>query len=751
MTFLVVVMISQAESIARTATVNDAIHMVRIQPYTATDGSVASISPDRRKAAIVTWYGDLERDTNIYQLRVFDLSPSNLGRSQSNIVASISFNGDHNDQLASGISQVRFHQDNRTISFIGRSGDDPAQVFSVDTETGNVRRITNERLPVRSFITGPQGNILMLSLAAEIGEIPDQSARWKRDGVFLWDRTMFPQQAYFSGAEAVASASKQALARQYFLGDSRSRLIFDSRRSRLAAPIDDPDPYADELLDELVGDRDLGHFGTLTADPKGRHALLYPYSLTENRIDHNAYAYFAGGRAAPLTIYDKAWASPYGLVDLATGDVTQLLDGLHVIFDPGSAPPLWTPDGASVLVYTLLANAKDARPQWVKLELATSEITPLPVPPGWAVVSFAGDGGQIILRNGSRFASMQLRPNGVWGDFRELGAVEGFQSAWPISTNGEVVIGVVSSPDHAPEIGVYDLTSGEMSIISELNPYLAELQLGDVEMFRWESPTPDRAFGLLIKPVGFKPGRRYPLVILQSRTALAKETPHLFDTAYQLSGNAAQMLSAQGIMVLFPREATKRELFETNLEGTTMGEHLGQAIEALDRAGLIDPTRVAISGWSRDAYWANSMLIHNKTRFAAASLVDGGGIEYHGGPAINNAARPYTDNELSRICTPILAETHGAGGVFGRFVALSDRLTAMRKPIDIIHFPYAPHDTVQPLHRWRSLTTHIDWWRFWLQGYEDPKPEKASQYATWRELRELHLATKEQCHSDAGR
>jgi len=31
----------------------------------------------------------------------------------------------------------------------------------------------------------------------------------------------------------------------------------------------------------------------------------------------------------------------------------------------------------------------------------------------------------------------------------------------------------------------------------------------------------------------------------------------------------------------------------------------------------------------------------------------------------------------------------------------------------------------------------VDWFRFWLQDYEDPDPAKAEQYARWRELRKL--------------
>jgi hypothetical protein len=33
------------------------------------------------------------------------------------------------------------------------------------------------------------------------------------------------------------------------------------------------------------------------------------------------------------------------------------------------------------------------------------------------------------------------------------------------------------------------------------------------------------------------------------------------------------------------------------------------------------------------------------------------------------------------------------------------------------------------------LVRNIDWFRFWLQGYEDPNPVKKQQYAHWREMR----------------
>ena len=68
--------------------------------------------------------------------------------------------------------------------------------------------------------------------------------------------------------------------------------------------------------------------------------------------------------------------------------------------------------------------------------------------------------------------------------------------------------------------------------------------------------------------------------------------------------------------------------------------------------------------------------------------------------------------------------------------ACGSGLDALGKPTEILYFATASHSTTRPQHRLRSLGTHIDWWRFWLEDQEDPVPGKKAQYAHWRTLRE---------------
>jgi dipeptidyl aminopeptidase/acylaminoacyl peptidase len=201
-------------------------------------------------------------------------------------------------------------------------------------------------------------------------------------------------------------------------------------------------------------------------------------------------------------------------------------------------------------------------------------------------------------------------------------------------------------------------------------------------------------------------------------------TPFLFDGVDQLNAHAPRILAANGIVVLYARTPSSL----SGIEQKRMCETIEGAVHTLDGAGLIDSHRVGISGWSRAAYHTDYILIHSTLSFAAASQIDGGTVEYGEG------FRPFWDDELKRIRAPLLLEPHGFPSLVG-MMSMADRLQAFGKPNEILYIATASHDTTRPQHRFRSLTAHLDWWRFWLKGEEDPAPQKTEQYDQWRELR----------------
>jgi len=50
---------------------------------------------------------------------------------------------------------------------------------------------------------------------------------------------------------------------------------------------------------------------------------------------------------------------------------------------------------------------------------------------------------------------------------------------------------------------------------------------------------------------------------------------------------------------------------------------------------------------------------------------------------------------------------------------------------DLYVFPDEPHQKFQPRHKLAVYQRNLDWFRFWLQDYEDPDPAKHEQYQSW--------------------
>ena len=56
------------------------------------------------------------------------------------------------------------------------------------------------------------------------------------------------------------------------------------------------------------------------------------------------------------------------------------------------------------------------------------------------------------------------------------------------------------------------------------------------------------------------------------------------------------------------------------------------------------------------------------------------------------------------------------------------------------YYPDEDHAPDHPRARLASLQRNVDWYRFWLQNFEDPDPRKKEQYQRWRMLRTLNLS-----------
>lgn len=715
---------------AHVATVPDAIGMTRIQDQSAADGAVAAISTDGIRAAFVTWHGDLRHNTNVYELRLIQLDTP-LALRDARVLLTRDYPGNRLDADASPIKQLSFVHNGSSLAYLGMDKKDVAQVYITDIDTGVERQLTHHPTSVRNFVIGPQGKLLAYSAVA----FPqDKAARQiDEDGVFLWDTSLFPdyRPSFPAGAMLSRLAGWNGI-RQYFLAGAHPRLIFDSRQSRPAGP--DKDPKADISPTQSLADDSVLAYASLAGDPSGKHLLMYPYQITTHPLDPERYAYYRDPR---MNAYARRVAAQIAEIDVATGRITPLVDAPSPQFEVyESGSPLWSPDGQSVLLYTLFPDHPERLPAWAEMDMATRRLTPLGLAKDWKPLGWAANGKDLILTGkGHRFAITHRRAGGQWLKPEAIGNAEGFYPDWQVTTNGKVILGVQEGLKQPPELAAYAPGAAGPVRLTDLNPQLRTLALGEVVPYHWRKTTGSEPDGYLVKPVGYHAGTRYPLVLLLDDAALwPNSNPYLLDsTGVQLSGNAIQMLAGQGFMVLYYRDPKTADVVETPEEPRRVLRDVQTVIAKLDREGLIDPSKIGISGWSRAGFYTTYLLVHSSIRFAAATNIDGGTTEY------TDRMRPFTDDELKHIRTPLLFEPHGLWSLVdnGQIAA---RMHAFGEPLEILYFDSAPHSTIRPQHRWRSLQTHIDWWNFWLRTRIDPDPAKALQYKHWKQLKIMQKA-----------
>ena len=124
--------------------------------------------------------------------------------------------------------------------------------------------------------------------------------------------------------------------------------------------------------------------------------------------------------------------------------------------------------------------------------------------------------------------------------------------------------------------------------------------------------------GVLVKPVGYQPGKKYPLIVA------IHGGPAAADILSFNGGYSAQVYAGAGYMVLTPnyRASTKYgDKFKTETQGDyfTKGyQDIMTGVDYLIAKGMVDSTQMGALGWSAGGHYSNWIETHT-TRFKAIS------------------------------------------------------------------------------------------------------------------------------------
>jgi dipeptidyl aminopeptidase/acylaminoacyl peptidase len=306
-------------------------------------------------------------------------------------------------------------------------------------------------------------------------------------------------------------------------------------------------------------------------------------------------------------------------------------------------------------------------------------------------------------------------------------------------------------------------------VIWDPNPQLKNLELGDVSVYTWKDKEGREWEGGLYKPVGYTPGKRYPLV-LQTHV-FAKS---LFSAAGgYTTANAARAFASAGIMVLQMANGKQDCPYNTPEEAACAIDMAEAAANKLVAEGLADPENIGMIGFSATCFQVMEVLTHGSLHLKAASITDGvmydymqymtsldsGGDWYIDAAKSHMGAAPFGEGlqqwikrspgfGLEKVNAALMVVGEGRDSLQSMLQPYAG-LRALHKPTELVMLNTDEHILTNPAVRMASQGGSVDWFRFWLQGYEDPDPAKAEQYKRWRDLRKMQAENDKKSASDA--
>jgi hypothetical protein len=316
-----------------------------------------------------------------------------------------------------------------------------------------------------------------------------------------------------------------------------------------------------------------------------------------------------------------------------------------------------------------------------------------------------------------------------------------------------------------PAIYAIDNRSGREQKILDLNPQLqTRFTLGSVEIINWSDSQGRVWHGRLYHPIHEVPGQKYPLVIQTHGMADAEE--------YSLTGLGApaQPGVGPGVGIYAAQPIANLEMFVLQMEDKRVDGITGtpeesklylDAVECgvrhLVAGGGVDSSRIGIEGFSHMAWSVEYILTHSTVPFAAAIVADGFDGSYYlsmsqwlpqaqdliGAPPFGTGLLTWLINSpafaADKVRAPVQMQAHeyGYAGVLTQWEMFA-RLRLLGRPAEMYLIPdilHGTHTLQNPRQCLGAQQRAVDWWDFWLNDHEDPDPEKAEQYGSWRAMR----------------
>jgi dipeptidyl aminopeptidase/acylaminoacyl peptidase len=387
-------------------------------------------------------------------------------------------------------------------------------------------------------------------------------------------------------------------------------------------------------------------------------------------------------------------------------------DGKWIAFTGFTDPSIWSPKTDLYVVATEGGTPRN---------LTAVQADSVSGPARWS-----NDGRDLYVAATVGVYGQLLRVPAAGGNARTVFEKPGGYSGVDLSPDGTRLAFLFEDARRPEDVWVSTATGREAKRLTDFNPQTKEFALGDIEVLKWKGADGLEIEGMLVKPVGYERGKKYPTILQIHGGPYAR-------FAYGFEGRA-QIFAGHGYAVLMPNPRGSvgygHEFATANVKdwGGKDFQDLMAGVDEMIRQGLADPERLAVMGGSYGGFmtfWTITQTDRFKAAIGHAGISDW--YSFHGQSDIPGlmeygfGGTPWAARETyerwspvrfaDRVKTPLMI-THGEQDRRVPIAQAEQYYRALRKrgvPVQFVRYPREGHGITEPNHQIDLVRRQLEW------------------------------------------
>jgi dipeptidyl aminopeptidase/acylaminoacyl peptidase len=582
------------------------------------------------------------------------------------------------------------------------------------------------------------------------GEKGESAPQWSPDGsrlAFLADRDKGAQIWLIpaDGGEAEKLTSEESAIQSFRWSGDGKQIAFVTRD--VPKDKDAREKKKKDKFDTITVDRDLNYSHLWTINVESPSASKDKKRLTEGEFSVQTPQWSPDGKWLAYA------ASKAGAQESSFTDISNDRDSdLFVIAATGGTPrklttnpapdanPQWSPDG-KWLAYAANTDSWASKTDVMLIAVeggAPKNLTASFIESAGGGLSWSPDGKALYFTSGVGMYSHVYSVPVAGGNVTPVTQGNRNYGQFDLSADGKRIAYLVNDSRTSEDIWVATMGQNDAKQLTTVNPQVKDFAIAETEVIKWKGPDNFDIEGLLIKPLGYVAGQRYPLILQIHGGPYGK-----FSDTFSARN---QIWAAHGYAVLMPNPRGSTG-YGNKFTVANIGDWGGKdfqdimaGVDAVIARGVADPDKCVVMGGSYGGFmtfWTVTQTDRFKAAIGHAAISDW--YSFHGQSDIpglmeygfkgkpwdvpENYRRWSPMSYVTKVKTPLMI-THGERDLRVNIQQGEQYYRALKKRgVEVVfyRYPREGHGIQEPNHVIDLTARQLEWFDSHL-GIKREKP-----------------------------